>query len=144
MGRFGKLLMIPLGLAAGAGGGAGVAFLMPAKIIERPPVAVGDSQFVTLGAMLVPMTLADGQFTGYFSAEPQLEVGIEDAEGVTARVPLVIHAVNVRAFRTPLASGPDGRLPDAAKLRAIVAEEAGKVLGKGVVRSVALTRMTPT
>ena len=137
------LVMTLAGLVAGAGGGAGVAFLLPAGPKPRPPVEAGDAQFVPLGTLLIPLSLADGRFTGYVRMEAQLEVGAGDAEGVTARLPLVIHAVNLRAYAKPLAAGPDGRLPNAAAIRAIVAEEAGKALGKGVVRSVALTSLEP-
>ena len=137
--------MIVAGLIAGSGGGAAVAFLVPARGGEKPREAVstGDSGFESLGPLLVPLIYADGKFTGYVRIEAQLEVGAEDTEGVKARMPLVIHAVNVRAYTKPLAGGPDGRLPDAAAFRAIVADEAGKVLGKGVVRSVALTSIAP-
>lgn len=131
------------GLIAGAGGGAGAALLLPAGEKPRAPVSAGDGAFVTLGALLVPLSLEDGQFTGYVRIEAQLDVMAEDAEGVKERLPLVIHAVNIRAYGKPLAAGPDGRLPDAAAFRAIVSEEANKVLGKGVVRSVALTSLAP-
>ncbi|WP_426265877.1 hypothetical protein [Sphingomonas sp. LHG3443-2] len=139
------IIMIVAGLIAGSGGGAAVAFLVPAQGGEKPreEVTPGDSTFESLGPLLVPLIFADGKFTGYVRMEAQLEVGSEDAEGVKARLPLVIHAVNVRAYNKPLAGGPDGRLPDAAAFRTIVAEEAGKVLGKGVVRSVALTSIAP-
>lgn len=137
------LLMLLLGLAAGAGGGSAVALLLPPAAPSHAPVQAGDSRFVTLGALLVPVLVADRQLTAYASVEAQLEVGADDEEGVTARIPLVIHAVNVRLYRTALGSGPDGRLPDASAIRTAVAEEAQKVLGPGVVRSVALTRLAP-
>lgn len=137
------LAMTLAGLLAGAGGGAAVTLLLPAADKPRPPVEVGDGTFVSLGAILVPLTLPDGRLTGYMRIEAQLEVAAADSEGVTARLPLIIHAVNVRAYAKPLAAGPDGRLPDAPALRAIVAEEAAKLLGKGVVRSVALTSLAP-
>ena len=137
------VIMTVAGLLAGAGGGTAVGLLMPAAPAAPAPVETGDGKFVTLGALLVPLTLPDGRFTGYFRIEPQLEVGADDVDGVTAKLPLVIHAVNLRAYSKPLAVGPDGRLPDARSVRAIVADEAGKVLGRGVVRSVALTSLSP-
>ena len=144
-GAKGLIIMVVAGLIAGSGGGAAVAFLVPAKGAEKPREAVsaGDSSFQSLGPLLVPLLYPNGNFTGYVRMEAQLEVGTEDAEGVKTRMPLVIHAVNVRAYNRPLAGGPDGRLPDAAAFRTIVAEEAGKVLGKGVVRSVAVTSIAP-
>lgn len=145
MPALGKLLLLPLGLIIGAGGGAGVAFLLPAAppAPAVAPASSGDSKFVTLGALLVPVTLPDGQLTAYVTVEPQLELGEDDVEPVTARIPLIIDAVNVRTFATPLASGPDGRLPDAAAFKAVVAKEAARLLGPGVVRSVAITRIAP-
>jgi len=141
MAKLGKILLFPLGLLAGAGGGTAVTFLVPAAPVERAPVTAGDARFVTLGALLIPLTIADGQLTAFVTVEPQLEVGEEDQEGVTARLPLIIHAVNVRTYGAPLAAGPDGRLPDVKRIKAIVVEEATKVLGRGVVRSVAITRL---
>lgn len=137
------LLMAVVGLLAGSGGGAAVSLMLPASPPAAEPVAAGDAKFVTLGALLLPLTLPDGRFTGYFRVEAQLEVAAEDVDGVTARLPLVIHGVNLSAYARPLATGADGRLPDAAAIRTIVAAEAAKVLGKGVVRSVALTSLAP-
>lgn len=137
------MLMAVVGLLAGSGGGAAVALMLPGSPPAAEPVPTGDGKFVTLGALLLPLTLPDGRYTGYFRVEAQLEVAAEDVDGVTARLPLVIHGVNLTAYTRPLATGADGRLPDAPAIRAIVAAEAGKVLGKGVVRSVALTSLAP-
>lgn len=138
------LLLLTLGLLSGAAGGAGMTFLLPAgEAAPRAAVTAGDGRFVTIGALLVPILVDDRQLTAYATVEAQLEVGEADEEGVTARLPLVIHAVNVQLYGTPLASGPDGRLPDAAVLRKVFAEESQRVLGPGVVRSVALTRIAP-
>ncbi len=137
------LILLPLGLAAGAGGGAGVSLVTAPKSAKAEPLAAASGRFVTLGALLIPVMLADGQLTAYVTIEAQIEVGEADEEAATERVPLIIHAVNLRAFTTPLGAGPDGRLPDAARVRAIVAEEAGKILGSGRVRSIALTRLAP-
>lgn len=139
------LLTIGASLAAGAGGGAAVVTLLPhdKAPAEREPIEVGDGKFVTLGALLIPIRIADGTLTAYASVEPQIEVAAEDEEGVKARLPLIINAVNMRAFETPLAAGPDDRLPNAAEIRRIVSEESVKVLGRGSVRSVALTRLSP-
>jgi hypothetical protein len=142
-GKKSLLAMSVAGLVAGAGGGAAATLLLPAGDKPRPPVESGEGQFVTLGELLIPLSLANGRFTGYCRVEAQLEVAAADAEGVTARLPLIIHAVNIRAYQEPLAAGPDGRLPDAAAIRSIVSQEAGKLLGKGVVRSVALTSLAP-
>jgi len=137
------LILIPLGLATGAGGGAAMGFLKPGGPPAAEALTKLDGRFVTLGALLIPVLLPDGQLTAYVTIEVQLEVDVADEEGATERVPLIIHAVNLRTFQTPLAAGPDGRLPDAGKVRALVAEEAAQVLGKGRVKSVALTRLAP-
>lgn len=138
------IVMALAGLVAGAGGGAAVAIFLPSgEPQERAPVEAGDGVFVTLGALLVPLSFPDGNFTGYVRIEAQLEVAVDEEEAVKERLPLIIHAVNIRAYGKPLAAGPDGRLPNAAAFRTIVAEEAAKVLGKGAVRSVALTSLAP-
>lgn len=140
-------LLIPIALVAGLGVGGGAAFgvgtflVPPAEDQAEKPV---DTEFVSTGPVLTPLVFADGRFAGYVAIEAQLEVPLGEAEPVRARMPLLLHAVNLRTFRTPLASGPDGQIPDIERYRRILIESAPKVFGAGVVRRAAITQARPT
>ena len=58
-------------------------------------------------------------------------------------MPLLLHAINLRTFRSPLASGPDGMLPDIEQFRAVVMTAAPEAFGEGMVRHVAITQANP-
>ncbi len=67
----------------------------------------------------------------------------DKADYVTARLPLLLHAINMRTFRTPMASGPDGLLPDLETFRRVVMASAPEAFGPGVLRKVAVTKVNP-
>lgn len=139
-------LLIPLALIAGlaVGGGAAVGvgrFVTAAPAAEKP--APTETEFVATGPILSPLVFPDGRFAGYIAIEAQLEVDQGDVDGVRMRMPLLLHAVNLRTFRTPLASGPDGQIPDIAVYRRILLDAAPKVFGPGTVRRVAITQARP-
>lgn len=147
-----KLLLAPLMLAAGLATGGGAAFgvraILPGAAEAEPkPKSEADegdaTAFVPVGAVLVPMTYSDGQLTGYVTIECSLEVSAEEKAGIEARLPLLLHAINMRAYRAPLAAGADGRLPDVQLFRRLVLEEARKIYGGGAVRTVAVTKAQP-
>ena len=96
-----------------------------------------------IGEILAPLGFADGRLFGYVTFECQLEVTEGTGEDVGARLPLLLNAVNMRTYRAPLASGPDGLVPSLGAFRRVVMEAAAEVYGKDVVRSVAVTRAAP-
>ena len=59
------------------------------------------------------------------------------------RLPLLLHAINMRTFKTPMAAGKDGLLPSLEQFRKIVEAAAPEAFGAGVVRKVAITQATP-
>lgn len=133
-------ILILLALGCAVGGGSAYAtglFLGP---VERQEA---DSAFVPTGPLLAPLVLDDGRLTGYVSFEMQLEVPADQVDFVTARMPLLLHAINLRTFRSPLASGPDGMLPDVAQFREVVMAAAEEAFGSAVVRHAAITQATP-
>ncbi len=147
-----KKILLPLILVTaglGVGGGAALAtslLIGPAdKAAETKPVAVEapSPHFVQGGKLLVPLVMGDGRLAGYVSIEFALEVPRDKAEYVTARLPLLLHAINMRTWRTPLASGPDGLLADVAAFRKIVDQAAPEAFGTHVVRQVAITAANP-
>lgn len=145
-----KKLLWPIVLLSGVGTGAASSW-GAAQFRGGPPepsrhqVASDDADltFVPSGALLVPVTLADGTLTAYVTIECSLQVSSADAESVKARIPLFLHAINMQTFRKPLAVGPDQRLPDLQVYRAIVQASAKKVFGSGTVRRLAITKIQP-
>lgn len=143
-----KRALTLLGIVAGGiltGGGAAVtvAQLRPAGQAAVAPEEQGPLQFVDAGAVLVPLVFEDGQLAGYVSMEVQLQVDAGDAEAVTARLPLLLHAINLQTYRTPLAAGPDGQLPNLEAFRRVVAIAATEAFGQSKVRRVAITGTRP-
>lgn len=144
-----KILFMVIVLLAGLGLGGGAAFatvklLGPAK----PGSATATHEevtpsFVDGGKVLAPLVFADGRLSGYVQFQIQLEVPEDKAEFVTARLPLLLHAVNMRTYRTPMAAGPDGLLPDLDTFRKIVMTAGSEAFGVGVLRKVAITQASP-
>lgn len=140
----GLLAMLLGGAALGGGAAFGVAQVMPpapaaaAKDHAAPePEDDGPPQFVPV-ELLVPLVYADGQLASYATVKLQLRVDEAAVEDVTARIPLLQHAINLQTYRTPLALGADGRIPDLGALRGLVQRSADQTVGKGRVRQVAI------
>lgn len=131
--------LVLLGLAVGGGSAYATAGLL-----GGPEPTQADSAFVPTGPVLAPLVLADGRLAGYVTFEIQLEVPSDQIDFVTARMPMLLHAINIRTFRSPLASGPDGMLPDVEQFRKVVMTATPEAFGKGVVRHAAITHANPT
>jgi len=137
------LFLIALLIAGlGVGGGAGYAAILllkpkPAASAEAAPV------FVPTGKILAPLVGADGRLTGYTSFEVAIEVPADKADFVAPRLPMLLHAINMRSYRTPMAAGPDGMLPNIDVFRRLVLSAAPEAFGAGVVRRVAITQAMP-
>jgi len=141
-----KKLLLPLAVLVaglGAGGGAAVA----ARHVLGPPAPrapkVEPKAFVAAEKIVAPLVLPDGRLAGYVGFDAALEVSASAEARVTAELPLLLNAINMRTYRTPLASGPDGSLPDIRVLRRVVMESAAEGLGRGTVSRVAITRAEP-
>ncbi len=131
------------GAATGGGAAFAVGTLVPASTPEAVQVAAGPLTFVPTGPILVPLVFGDGQLAGYATIEVQLRVQEEVAEEVTARIPLLLHAINLQTYRAPLAAAPGGQLPDLAAFRRLVARASDRAFGRGTVRQVAITQARP-
>jgi hypothetical protein len=142
-----RIITLPAVLLLGLGVGGGSAYAT-ARLLGGPEIEAraeaADSAFVPTGPVLAPLVLADGRLSGYVTFEVQLEVPPDQVEFVTARMPLLLHAINIRTFRSPLASGPDGMLPDVEQFRKVVMTASPEAFGAGVVRQAAITHATPT
>ena len=141
MRKFFLLLSVSIaGLGVGGGAAWGTSLLLgPAA----PADTLGAAAFVPAGKVLAPLVFKDGRLSGYVSFKVELEVDADAAESVQARLPLVLNAINMRTYRTPMAAGPDGLLPNLGMFRKVVMEAADEAFGKGVVRRVAVTEATP-
>lgn len=89
--------------------------------------------------VLLPLVDGDGQLATYATIKLELRVEPGSGEEVKERLPLLLNAINLRTYRTPLATGPDGRLPDLAGFRLLVQSAADQSLGKGTIRQIAIT-----
>ena len=94
------LLLLILGLAVGGG----AAFAAGMVLGPPQPREAADSAFVPTGPLLAPLVFEDGRLSGYVSFEIQLEVPTDRAEYVAARMPLLLHEINLRTFRSPMCS----------------------------------------
>lgn len=140
-----KTLFLLLVLLAGLGLGGGAAMATAMLLGPKGAAATADvtPTFVDGGKVLAPLVFADGRLSGYVQFQIQLEVPEDKAEHVTARLPLLLHAINMRTYRTPMAAGPDGLIPNIDVFRKVVMDSAPEAFGRGVVRKVAVTQATP-
>lgn len=140
-------LLVPVLLVAGLGVGGGAAFgvralLPPASAKARPAPAV-ETTFTPTGKILAPLVFADGRLSGYVQFDVQLETSNADAALVTPRLPVLLNAINMRTFRAPMASGPDGMLPNLDVFRKLVLESSNEAFGPHVVRRAVITQAAP-
>lgn len=143
-----KILFLLFILLTGLGLGGGAAY---ATVMLLGPKAPADGatygevepSFVDAGKILAPLVFTDGRLSGYVQFQVQLEIPADKAEFVTARLPLLLHAINMRTYRTPMAAGPDGLIPDLETFRKVVMAAAPEAFGAGVLRKVAVTQANP-
>jgi hypothetical protein len=132
------------GLAVGAGAAFATSLLLgPAAPAPTTAPATDKPSFVATGKILAPLVGADGRLTGYEAFEVQLKVPDDQVVSVKAKLPLLLHAINMRTYRTPMASGPDGLLPNIETFRQVVEQASSEAFGKGVVTRAAITSATP-
>lgn len=131
------------GIASGAGGAFAAVQTLGVASHQEPPAEAPETVFVKVEDVLTPLTNRDGSLAGYAAMTLELEVVADDAEDIAARQPLIRHALTMRTYRTPLAAGPDGLLPDLERFRALAVAAAEEAYGKGTVRRVAITRAVP-
>ncbi|MDR6853476.1 hypothetical protein J2Y54_002996 [Sphingomonas sp. BE123] len=140
------LILLITGAAIGAGGGYATTLFLapPAGATGKPePAEEEPGTFVTVPQMTAPLVLKDGKLSGYAKFEIQLEVSESDAAAVTARLPFLQHAINLRTFKVPMAAGADGMLPDLDNFRRVVIEAAREAIGPDKVRKVTITKAEP-
>ena len=141
-------------IAAGLGVGGGAAFCANTLLAEQghgpqqggAPVAaavVAAPVFVRTGVMLAPLVFPDGRLAGYVNFDVELEVRADKVDFVSERLPLLLHAVNMRTYRTPMTSGSDGLIPDLTAFRGVLTAAATEAFGPGVVLRAAIVQAAP-
>ena len=146
-----KILFLLIVLVAGLGLGGGAAFATMLALGPRHVETAAEKEadddakasFVPTGKILAPLVFADGHLAGYVQFDVQLEVAEDKAEFVTDRLPLLLHAINMRTYRTPMAAAPDGMLPDLEVFRKLVLQASREAFGAAIVRKVAVTAASP-
>jgi hypothetical protein len=138
------MIIIPavaaLGIAVGGSAAFGTVRLLSGKpliSLDRPRI------FLPTRPITAPLVSADGHLSGYVIVEAQLEVAGEAATTMRGRLPLLLDATTMRTFKTPMASGPDGMLPNLDTFRGLLGEVAQQVYGKGQVSKVVITQASP-
>jgi hypothetical protein len=138
-----KFLLSVLALTLGVGVGGASAYGVGLVRSEEMTLLAPKLTFVPAGTMTAPLVFSDGRLSAYISFDVQLEVASGATDDVKARLPVLMHAVNMRTYREPLASGPDGLIPELGLLRKVVAAAAAETYGADVVQRVVVTRASP-
>lgn len=134
----GMMAVLALGIGVGGASAYGVGLIR-----SRDGFAVKGTEFVPTGTMMAPLVFPDGRLSGYVSFEVQLEVPQGQGDAVRAKLPLLMNAVNMRTYRTPLASGRDGMIPGLETFRRVVIDAARETYGPEIVRHAAVTQALP-
>jgi len=136
-------------LLAGLGIGGGAAFGV-SQVMGPPPAPTEDAdpepvetEYVPAGTILAPIVAVDGNLSGYANFDVQLEVPVDKVEEVTEKLPLLLHAINLRAWKTPMASGPQYMLPDLKVFSKMVEDAATESLGKDAVTKIVILSARP-
>ena len=141
------LVLVPILLLAGLGVGGGAALavraLLPPATAKSRPAPAAEISFTPAGKILAPLVSADGRLSGYVLFDVQLETSAADVDFVTPRLPVLLNAINMRTFRAPMASGPDGMLPNLEVFRKIVLDSSNEAFGPRIVRRAVITQATP-
>lgn len=141
-----KKLLLPLGVLL-AGGGVGGGGAIATRHFTRPPAPGAAAEeplvFVPVAKVVAPLVLTTGTLSGYVAFDAELQVTEDKQADVTGKLPLLLHAINMRTYRAPLATGPDGMLPDIREVKRVVQAACVETFGQRTVRRVAITRAEP-
>lgn len=139
-------IVVLAGAIVGGGASFATGLVLGASAAPAKPAGLAETlppTFVASGKILAPLVFPNGRLAGYVQFEAQLETTPERAEFVKARLPLLMHALNMRTYRTPMTSGPDGMLPDLEVFRKLLLEASVEAFGPGEVKRAAITQATP-
>lgn len=132
-----SFIALGLGLVVGGAGAYGTDLMMNRSL--RPQTMV----FLPTGEILAPLVSADGRLASYVTFSAQIEVPSDREEDIKRNLPVLLNAINLRTYRTPMASGKDGLVPRLDLFRTTVQKAADETLGPGVVARVTITKAAP-
>lgn len=132
--------MLLLGLMTGSMAAFGTALVTGDRQWEADG---GPTVFVPTGDVVAPLVFRDGRLAGYVTFTAQLEVPAGEGSAIRDRLPVLLNAINMRTFRTPLASGPDGMLPSVEGFRRVLLASAIETYGRAKIRTVVVTQAVP-
>lgn len=144
-----QILTIILCLLAGIGigGGGTYAYALNFGLGGKPATnrtdPAGDNKVLAPFKIRAPITFEDGTLATYAVFKVQLVVKAEAAEKAETNEAMVLNAINMRTYKTPLIKGPDGQLPDVETFRKVISEAGSEALGKGVIANILITDVQP-
>jgi hypothetical protein len=137
-------VIVPAVAALGLAVGGSAAYGTVRALSGKPLITLAKPRiFLPTGPITAPLVSADGHLAGYVVFEAQLEVSVDGEADMRGRLPLLLDATTMRTFKTPMASGPDGMLPDLDVFRILLRDVAQQVYGKGQVSKVVITQASP-
>ena len=131
-----------VGLAVGAGGmfiynGQFGGASEPAP--TAPSTLPDESTVLPPFKVRAPIVTSDGTLATYAVFTVQLAVAKDAAESAPEQVPMILNAINMRTYETPLAKGVDGKMPSLRHFHDLVSAAAKPILGQSVLAKVMVT-----
>jgi len=145
-----KTLLLVVGSLAIVGGSAGAGYYVMSGPVQadaetaKPAYTdpVGDPRYVDIDPLVIPV-IQDGRIRHHMFIKLSLEVdGKETANKVLARKIRLHHAFYMALYDGPVQAA-DGSGLDTEKIKAIVLQEASRVMGASVVEAVGIQRAVP-
>ncbi len=142
-----SVVVLVLGVATGSGASLATRLLVPPPPAPAVAAAVPEPLdvkrvFVPVGSVKAPIVFDDGRLAGYVAFTVAVEVSELKQQAVADNLPLLLNAINMRTYRTPMARSTDGRIPDVEVFRKLVADAALDAFGASAVKRVLITDVT--
>jgi hypothetical protein len=141
------IILLVLGIGIGGGASYGVGMYLgppPAKDAHAAPKKEHiETAFIPTGPLTLPVVTNEGDLTGYGIFEMQLEVAEESEAEIAGQMPLILNAINLRTYRTPMTAGKQKVLPDLDVLSRIAMDASAQALGKDKVLRAVVTSAKP-
>jgi hypothetical protein len=138
------VLATVLGAVSGAGGSYLAMQAMPAEpAVKADPAPPALWAYVAMDPVLVPVSDAQGQFSGYVKVSMAIRTAIGTEEAVKARFPEILDHFNRVAWRTPIGVDARRQSLDVDRIRAIGLAAARQTLGSKAVPAVAIVAVEP-
>lgn len=136
------MLVVVAGFLVGGGAGYATSFVLGGQQGAKSESSTAIT-FVPTGKIIAPMIFPDGRLAGYVGFLVQLETRSSDVAFVTERLPLLMHGINMRTYRTPLTGDANGTLPSIDAFRKLVMETCVEAFGIDRVQRVAVVQALP-